>query len=148
MAHEEFIGIAEQVIPVCSVGAQVQRVKDGDQLGQPVLHILARAQLGLVVEIGLVDDAFQIVGFGQPANDLIDLVADLLVALQRDHVGKAAAFGHIDERIGLVADVLHEQQRQHVVLVLRSVHAAPQLVAGLPERAIELGFFQCQGLIL
>ena len=60
--------------------------------------------------------------------------------------------GHLDQGVGLagvlVRDVLHEQQRQDVVLVLGGVHAAAQLVAALPERAVELGFLQGHRLIL
>ena len=56
-------------------------------------------------------------------DDLVDLVADLLVALERDHVVERAALRDLDQAVriglGLVRDVLHEQQRQDVVLVLR-----------------------------
>ena len=38
-----------------------------------------------------------------------------------------------------VRDVLHEQQDEDVVLVLRCVHAAAELVAALPQCAVELG---------
>ena len=40
----------------------------------------------------------------------------------------------------LGADVFDEKQNQDVVLVLRGVHTAAQLIAAGPERAIELGF--------
>ena len=64
------------------------------------------------------------------ADDLVDLVADLLVALQRHHVGETAALGHIEHGILLagvfVGDVFHEQQDQDVVLVLGGVHAAAE----------------------
>ena len=64
---------------------------------------------------------------------------------------KLPPFGHLDQRVGLagvlVRHVLHEQQRQDVVLVLRGVHAAAQLVAALPEGAVELGFLQRHGSV-
>ena len=47
-----------------------------------------------------------------------------------------------------VGNVLHEQQGQDVVLVLRRVHAAAQLVAALPERGVKLGFLQCHSSVL
>ena len=137
MAHQVLVGIAQQIVASGTVGTKVETVEYGHQLGEPVLHLLAPAQLALVVEVGLIDNALEIVGLGQLPDDRVDLVADLLVALQLHHVGEAAAVGHFDERVRvarvLVRDVLHEQQRQHIVLVLRGVHAAAQLVAALPE---------------
>ena len=128
MPHQIFVGIAEQVVALGPVGVEVETLEYGDQLGEPVLHLLTRAEFALVVEIGLVDDALEVVRLGKFGNDLVDLVADLLVALELDHVGEAAARRHFNKRIGLagvlVGDVLHEQQSQDVVLVLRGVHAA------------------------
>ena len=40
---------------------------------------------------------FEVVRLGELADDLVDLVADLLVALELHHVGEAAALGHLDE---------------------------------------------------
>jgi hypothetical protein len=37
--------------------------------------------------------------------------------------------------------VLHEQQDEDVILVLRGVHAATQLIAALPKGTVEFGFF-------
>jgi hypothetical protein len=120
--HEVLVGVPQQIVALRPVGPEVQPIEDGHQLGEAVLHLLAAPQLVLVVEIGLVDDPLEVVGLGQAADDLVDLVADLLVALEADHIGEAAALGHFDEGIGparvLVRDVLHEQQRQDVVLVL------------------------------
>ena len=39
-----------------------------------------------------------------------------------------------------IADVLNEKKNKDVVLVLRGIHSAAQLVAARPERAIEVGF--------
>jgi hypothetical protein len=61
---------------------------------------LPEPSLLLVVEVGLVDDALEVVGLGQPADDLVDLVADLLVALELHHVGEAAALGDLDQGVG------------------------------------------------
>ena len=146
MPHQVLVGVAQQVVAPGAVGAEVEPLEDRDQLREPVLHLLARAEPALVVEVGLVDDPLQVVRLGEATDDLVDPVADLLVALQRRHVGEAAAGRHFDERAGvrrvLVRDVLHEQQGQDVVLVLRGVHAAAQLVAALPERGVELGLLQ------
>ena len=138
MPHQVLVGVAQQVVASGAVGAEVETVEYGNQLRKPILHFLARTELALVVEIGLIDDALEIVGIGKFADDLVDPVTDLLVALQGHHVGEAAPGGHFDDRVGLagvlVRHVLHEQQRQDVVLVLRGVHAAAQFVAALPER--------------
>ena len=149
--HQVLVGVAQEVVALGPVGAEVEAFEDGDQLGEPVLHLLARPELRGVVEVGLVDDPLEVVGLGEIADDLVDPVADLLVALELHHVGEAAALGHHDDRIrpaGVpVRDVLHEEQGQDVVLVLRGVHAAPKLVAALPERGVELGLLQRHGPI-
>ena len=138
MPHQVLVGVAQQVVALGPVGAEVETLEYGDQLGEPVLHLLAGAEFAFVVEVGLIDDILEIVGLGELTDDLVDLVADLLVALELYHVGETAVRGHYDERVGLagvlVRDVLHEQQRQDVILILRGVHAAAQLVAALPER--------------
>ena len=137
VAHQVLVGVAQQVIAGGAVGAEVERSEDGYQLGEAILHLLACPQLRLVVEIGLVDDALQLIRLGQLADDLVDLVADLLVTLQAHHIGETAALGDHDQRIGipgvLVRHIFHKEQREDVVLVLRSVHAAAQFIAALPE---------------
>ena len=65
MAHQVLVGVAQQVVALGAVGAEVEAVEDGHQLGEPVLHLLARAELVLVVEVGLVDDALEVVGLGE-----------------------------------------------------------------------------------
>ena len=146
VAHQVFVGVAEEVVALGAVAAEIQLrvVEDRDQVGEPIHHLLALAQLCRIVEVGLIDHALEVVGLGELGDDLVDLVADLLVALERDHVGEAAALGDLDQRVFLarvfVGDVLHEQQDEDVVLVLRGVHAAAQLVAAFPEGAVEFGF--------
>ena len=131
--HEVFVGIAQDVVALGAVLREIERrvLEDGDEVGEPVHHLLAAAELGGVVEVRHVG---QLVGLGQRGDDLlVDLVADVRLALQRDHVLEAGALGDRDRRIGharvLVADVLDEQQDEDIVLVLAGVHAAAQFVA-------------------
>ena len=117
----------------------------GDELGEPVHHLLAFAKLVFVVEISNVNDALKLVLLRQSGDDLVDPVADFLIALELDHVGKRAAFGYMDQGIGVpgvfVGDVFDEKQGEHKVLVLGCIHPAAQLVAALPEGGVEFGFF-------
>ena len=131
MAHEVFVGVAQKVVTIGTVVAEVEgrRVKDSHQVGKAVHHLLSSAELSLVVEVGHIDDTPETVGLGQLADDLVDLVADFLVALELHHVGEAAALGNVEQVAPLLAgrlvgDVLHEQQDQDIVLVLRCVHTA------------------------
>lgn len=144
MLHQVFVGIAEDVVAVGTILREIQRrvLKDGDQLAQAVNHLLATAQLAGIVEVRHVG---QFVGVGQRGNDpFVDQVADLGIALERHHVGKAGTGRHLDGRKRLVgvfvADILDEQHDQHVVLVLAGIHAAAQGVTGGPERRVKLGF--------
>ena len=144
--HQVFVGVAEDVVALGAVLREVERrvLEDGNEVGEPVHHLLAGAELGGVVEVREVG---QLVGAGQRGDDfLVDLVADVRLALERDHVLEAGAGRDRDRRVGLarvlVADVLDEEQDEDVVLVLAGVHAAAQLVAAGPERGIELGFLE------
>ena len=80
-----------------AVGTEIEPLEDPDQLREAVLHLLAPAELALVVEISLVDHALEevVVGVGEPADDLVDPVADLLGPLERDHVGEASPGGTV-----------------------------------------------------
>jgi hypothetical protein len=64
---------------------------------------------------------------------------------------KLPPFGYIEKSVLLpgvfVGNVFHEQQDEYVVLVLRSVHAAAQLVAARPMRGIEFRFFDGHGIL-
>jgi len=144
--HQVFVGIAEDVVAVGAVLREVERrvLEDGDEVGKTVHHLLAAAEPGGVVEVRHVG---QLVGIGQRPEDLlVDLVADVALALECDHVGKAGAPRNRDrgERHAdvFVADVFHEQQNEDVVLVLAGIHAAAQLITAGPEGGVEFGFFQ------
>jgi len=147
VAHQVLVGIAHDVVALGAVSTEVERwiVEDGDEIGEPIHHVLALAEFVGVVEVGYVNHALEVVGLGQLADDLVDLVANLLVALERDHVGKAAALGNVEQVIlltgGLVGDVFHEQQDENVILVLRGVHPPAQFVAARPEGGIKFRFF-------
>lgn len=97
MAHQVLVGVAEQVVALGAVGGEVQVGEDPDQVREPIHHILAATEPVLVVEVGYVYDALEVVRLGQAADDLVDLVADLLVAAERDHVLEASAFGDLDQ---------------------------------------------------
>jgi hypothetical protein len=74
MAHEVFVGIAQEVIAISAIAVKIQLrlVEDPHQIGEPVHHFLAAAQFRRVVEVRLVYDAFQAVGVGQLVLDTRD----------------------------------------------------------------------------
>ena len=144
--HQVFVGVAKDVIAVRAVLREIERrvLKDGDEVGEAFHLGFAVAELGGVVEVRHVG---QLVGVGQRSEDLlVDLVANVGLALERDHVLEARAIGNGDRRVGharvFVADVFHEQQHQDIVLVLAGIHAAAQLIATGPERAVEFRLLQ------
>ena len=75
VTHEVLVGVAQQVVAARAEAAEVQIIEDRDELEEPVLHLLAPAQLLLVVEVGQVDDVAQVVGLGELADDLVEAVA-------------------------------------------------------------------------
>ena len=137
MPHQVFVGIAEDVVALRAVLREVERgiLEYGNEIREPVYDLFAAAKFGGVGEVG---EIRQLVGAGQRGDDLlVDLVADIRLALEGDHVLEAGAGRNRDRGIGLarvlVADVLDEEQDEDVVLVLTGVHAAAKLVAAGPE---------------
>ena len=92
VAHQVLVGVAEDVIALGAVLREIEGgvLEDGDQVGEAVDHLLAAAELGGVVEIGKIESSS--VGLRQRGDDLlVDLVADVGLALERDHVLEARA---------------------------------------------------------
>jgi len=150
--HQVLVGVAEDVVVLGAVLREVELglLEDADQVGQAIHHRLAFAELVGVVEVGEVAAGEARVGFDQRLDDLgVDLVADVGLALEGDHVGETRALGDRDRRreVGavavLVADVLDEQHEQDVVLVLTGVHAAAEFIAGSPDGAVKFAFLDC-----
>ncbi len=54
--HQVFVGVAQDVVAVGAVLREVERrvLEDGDQVGEPIDHLLAAAELVGVVEVGQV----------------------------------------------------------------------------------------------
>jgi len=144
--HQVFVGVTQDIIAVGAVFREIEGriLEDGDQVGEPIHHLLAAAELGGVVEIREIGE---LVGFGQRCDDLlVDQIADVALALEGHHVLEAGASGDGDRRVALagifVADVLDEEQDEDVILVLAGVHTAAQLVAARPEGAVQFRFLE------
>src|ERR1700674_5785018 len=56
--HQVFIGVAEDVVALGAVLREVERrvLEDGNEVGEPVHHLLAGTKLGGVVEVGEVGE--------------------------------------------------------------------------------------------
>ena len=149
VAHQVFVGVAQDVVAVGTVlrKVEVRRFEDADQVAQLLDLLLGPAQQRVVVEVGFDDDAVGV--FQRPDDVAVDAVADVGLALQRHHVGEAGTLGNLDrcKRLAgvFVADVLDEQHHQHVVLVLAGVHAATQFIATGPELGVEVGLLDGHG---
>ena len=143
VAHQVFVGIAQNVVAARLIVAKVEfrAFKDRHEAGQGIHHVLAVTELGIVKELCVVDDACQVVRFGEFRDGLVHLFANVLVVLERDEVIKTTACRDVDIGVlltlELVGHVLHKKERQNVVLVLASVHAAAQFVTRFPERRVK-----------
>ena len=138
--HEVLVGISKDVVTIGSVLGEVEGrfLKDGNEAGESVYHLLAAAEFGGFIEVR---EVREIVGFRQWGDDLlVNLIADIGLALELDHVLKARPRGNCDwgklDSGVFVADVLDEKQDEDVVLVLAGIHAAAKFIATGPERAI------------
>ena len=134
----DFLSIAQRVVALGPVAAKVQSFKNADQPSEPVYHLFSFAELFFIVKVGHVDGTIEsFVGVGQARHQLVDHVANFPVVLERQHVGKAAAGGYINQHIPIprvfVRDLFDEQPHQLMVFVLAGVHAAAQFVAGFSQ---------------
>jgi hypothetical protein len=96
------------------------------EVGEAIDLLLAAPELGRVYEIRRIR---QMVCDKERSKDLlVDLIADVALALECDHVHKTRALRDRDGRIGFpsipIAYVFHEQKHEDAVLVLRRIHAA------------------------
>ena len=157
VAHQVLVGVPQDVVVLGAVLREVELglLEDADQVGQPLHHGRAFAQLVGVIEVREIAAGQAAVGVNQRLDDLgVDLVADVGLALQRHHVLETGA-QRDDHRRGkvvtvavLVADVLDEQHEQDIVLVLAGIHPATQLVATGPEGGVEVGFLDGHGILM
>ena len=69
---------------VGAVPAEIESgvLKGANQVGQAVLFLLAAAQPVAIVEISYVYDAFEVIGFRKLGDDLVNFVANFLIALE------------------------------------------------------------------
>ena len=56
MTHEVLVSVAEQIVALGTVGAEIEILEYGDQLGEPILYLSAGTELALIVEVRLIDD--------------------------------------------------------------------------------------------
>ena len=147
VAHQVFVGIAQNVIAIGPVLREVERrvLECGDEIGEAVHLLLATAELAVIIEVGEIGLRQLLVLVDQRGDDLlVDQIADVSLPLQRDHILEARARRNGDWGILLarvfVADVFDEEQDEDVVLVLAGIHAATEFVAARPEGRVEFGF--------
>jgi len=146
MPHQVFVGITKDVVPISLVLREVEflLLKNGDEVGQPVHHLFAGAELCGVVEVRHVG---KFVGTGQRGDYLlVDLVPDVRLAFESNHVGEAGPFGDLNGGKGnagvFIADVLDEQEDEDVILVLTSIHTTTKSITTLPNGGVKFSLLE------
>ena len=135
--HEVFVGVTEEVIAVGTVLGKVQGgvLEDGNEIGEPLHHLPAAAELVRIVEVRHLREPVLL--RKRAENLLVDLVANVGLTLQGHHVREARAGWDTNGCVGFapvpVADVFHKEKHQDVILVLAGIHAPAQFVAGRPQ---------------
>ena len=79
MAHQVFVGIAEDVVVIRPVAREVELriLENRDQVGEPFNKLFATTKLGLVVEVGEVALAQLLVSGHERGDDLlVDVITD------------------------------------------------------------------------
>ena len=140
--HQIFVGIAQDVVVLGAVLRKIERriLKDGDEVAELFDLLRAVTEFVRVVEVREVATGEAGVGVDQWLDNLgINLVADVDLALEHNHVLEAGALGDVDRRLKtnvvavFVGDVFDEQHEQDIVLVLAGIHAAAQFIARSPK---------------
>lgn len=137
--HQVFVGIAQNIVSIDTVGREIQlrTAENGKQPGKFFLLFPGIAQFVAVIEIRHINVADSRIGRRDFLDHLVHLVAQIVLVADGVHVIEACAPGNHDQgsTSGLVqiTDVFDEEQSQNIILVLGSVHAAAQFVAGRPE---------------
>ncbi len=150
VAHQILVGIAENIVPLCSIFGEIKHriLKNGDEVGERIDLVLAAAKLGVVVEVRHIGE---LVGARQrPENLFIDLVANVGFAFEGNHIPEACplgnGYGSIEHTGIFVADIFDKKQDKHIVFILAGIHAAAQFVTTLPQGGVEFRFFEGHGL--
>ena len=143
--HEVFINIPKYVVAGSLVLPEVKlgAAEDVDELRELLDHLLALADLGIVVEMDVLEHTAQLrVRSGKRGKGDVDLLADVLFVAKILEVVEAAPLWQYDggvlASLELVRDVLHEHERKNIILVLAWVHAASKLIAELVQRRIHV----------
>ena len=100
MTHEVLVGVPHDVVVVGAVLREVELglFEDGDEIGQLLDHLLAVAELGGVVEVGVVG---KLVRLEEGLDDLlVDLVADVGLAFEGDEILETGAGRDLNGGVG------------------------------------------------
>lgn len=122
-------------------------MEDRNEVAEFFHLVLAIAEFARIVKIGKVTASEAGVRINEWLDDLrVDFVADVVLALESDHVLEARALGDFDWGFKsivvavFIGDVFDEKHEQDVILVLRSIHPAAQFIAGGPKGRVEIRF--------
>ena len=116
--HQIFVGVAKDVIVLGAVLREIERgvFEDGDQVAELLDLLRAVTKLVGVVKVGEIAASEAGVGVDQWLDDLgVDLVTDVGLTLERDHVLEAGTLGNIDRWRKVIAvpvfvgDIFDEQ---------------------------------------
>ena len=146
--HQKFIGIAQNVITASAIVGEVQLrfLENFHETREFVYRFLVGAQF-LAVEVGNVDNAFQVVGFCQLANDDIDAFTNVFLIFQRSNIVKTTAFRYFNvpviAALEAVGHILYKQQCQNVILITGGFHTTSQFIARSPYLAVNFALFNC-----
>jgi hypothetical protein len=104
MAHEVFIGIAQQVVAIDAVILKIEFVENSNEFCQPVLAVFTAAEFGFVVKVRRLSGHKEVetVGRREIADDLIDFIADFRVAFQFNDIFETAVFGYTKRVAGFI----------------------------------------------
>ena len=95
--HQKLVGVAQNVITASAVIGEVQLwlLENLHKAGKLIYRFFVGAQF-LAVKVGNVDNAFQVVGFCQLANDDIDAFTNVFLIFQRSNIVKTTAFRYFN----------------------------------------------------
>ena len=96
-SHQKFIGVTQYIVATCTVLRKVQfgLLKNFNKAGQFIHCHLISSQF-FTVEVGNIDNAFQVIDFCQFADDNVDTFTYILCIFELNDVIKASTFRYLD----------------------------------------------------
>ena len=136
--HQVFIGITQKVIITSTVAGKIKCIfcESRNKFRQSIYLVLTLTQFGIIIKIGSINHAAQIIFLCNLMDDFIQSFTDITLITKRKNILPKTSFRNIEKIIlislCLVTDIFKEEYNKYIILILAGIHATTQLITTLP----------------